>query len=533
MKKVSKLTVALATLIALPALSSCQKEVDDGTKIRIWTTFNDTYAGVIKSAIATFKAKYPEYKVQYTKASNDYSGLASDIIKGAAAGDYPDMTVVYPDSVANFIDIGISLNIKPYMESEELYPVVQVDENNKPIKDEEGNVITVEEPIGWTDDDWEDIPESYLEEGESYQVDGVYSVPFCKSTEALFYNRSILNNLNLSSIDDEINDGMPLDDDYLQNLTWEELFEKLCPALVEYNRRQPEDAKILKPSAKYEKTWAIVGYDSDDNWFISQAEQRGLGYTSIKDGTGSRDFVEKNADGTFKGVSDGWMSTIKYFNSAYQKGYFTTQSILGEYTSKCATTGGMLFSIGSTGGANNQFSETTKYDVGVGRLPQPASSDEFTVIGQGPSMTFLSRGTSQEIKDRRARGMWLLYKELTSTRWATDWCVTTNYAPIRNSVKKQPAYLALVNLADKKPNTLEILQARTISYVSSVIDDMFFSPVFVGSAKTRTAVKGLFSDIVKNKNKLPEPGEEDYESKMAKYEEMVGKYFKNAYQNSL
>ena len=537
MKKRSTLTLIMASALIATSLAGCgQPEIDDGTKIIFRCTFNDNFAAVIKKAAADFQKKYPEYRVAYDKFSGDYNMMADDVVKTSAVGGHPDMTVVYPDSVANFINLGISLNIQPLMESKEVY---------KAGDDEEAIV-------GWTDEERSHIPDGYMEEGSNYQVPGIYSMPFCRSTELMYYNRTALIGIDLSQIDDTINDGERLDDDYIQNLTWEELFDHLCPALIEYNNRLPDDKKILKPSTTYPQPY-VVGYDSDDNFFITLAQQYGLGYTSIKDGAGSIDFVNKKADGSFDSVPDGWVNMIKTLSNAHQKNYLTTQAIEGAYTSKLSTTNACLFSIGSSAGAQNQFLDSNPFDVGVARIPQAEGTARNYCIGQGPSIAFLSRGATQEIKDRRARGMWLFYKELTNTKWATEWAVTTDYAPINDTVLTQDAYLRYKSLVGKDPATLEILKARVSEKIGELIEDFYGTALFVGSGKARSAVKGLIRDILTNKNKMPlldsykdsegYPIENysdldanqkaDYDEKMNKFLERVNLFFKQAFSNAI
>lgn len=537
MKKRSTLTLIMASALIATSLAGCgQPEIDDGTKIIFRCTFNDNYAAVIKKAAADFQKKYPEYRVAYDKFSGDYSQMADEVIKTASVGGHPDMTVVYPDSVANFIELGISLNVKPLIESKEVYKA----------GDDENAIV------GWTDEELADMPEGYMEEGSSYQIPGIYSMPFCRSTELMYYNRTALIGADLSQIDDTINDGERLDDDYIQNLTWEELFNHLCPALIEYNNRLEESKKILKPSESYPQPY-VVGYDSDDNLFITLAKQYGLGYTSIKDGAGSIDFVNKKADGSFDSVPDNWVETIKMLSNAYQKHYLTTQAIVGAYTSKLSTSNACLFSIGSSAGAQNQFLDSNPFDVGVARIPQAEGSERDYCIGQGPSIAFLSRGATQEIKDRRARGMWLFYKELTSTKWATEWTVTTDYAPIKNSVLTQDAYLRYKSLQGKDPATLEILKARVSERIGELIEDFYGSALYVGSGKARSAVKGVFRDILTNKNTMPlldsykdsegypiddyadldANQKADYDDKMNKFISRVNAVFKNAFSNAI
>lgn len=484
MKK-SRITclLALASTMVL-GVAGCDSSVDDGHKIIVWATFNTTYQAIVEKAIANFEADYPDYKIEYVKQNGSYSDLKDMVVKGVPAGNYPDLVIAYPDSVADFMMTGKALNIQPYME---------------------------DSTIGWSQADFSDIPEAYISEGQNYMIQGTYSLPICKSTEAMYYNRGVLINLDLSSYDDAINDGNPLTDDYIQSLTWEELMDHLCPALIAYNNDQDADHKIITPASDYADSWAVVGYDSDDNLFITLAEQYGYGYTSLNTSTGK---------GSIDFVNDDMKGLMKKFNGYYENHYFTTKGILGKNVNYVSTTGGMLFSIGSTGGVSYQFSSASPKDVGVAPIPQAAGKDT-KIINQGPSIAFLKRGKTDAIVDTRAQGAWLFYKEWTGTDIGIEWATTTGYSPIRESVMQSDEYLAYSSTSGKTVSTLDMLTARNAAYATSVTDYLFSSPVFVGSANARDAVAGLVADCIGNKgNGLID-------------DTQINTYFANAYNNAI
>ena len=502
-----KLVAMGAGLLALTSLTGCGSDVpDDGYLIKVWGTFNDTYGAIVDKAIKKMKELHPEYTIRYTKQTGmGYNELADAVTKGFAAGDYPDAVVAYPDNVANFIMAGKALDVKPYMQDEE---------------------------IGWDSEDMADIPEAYIEEGESYFRKGMFSVPLCKSTEAMYYNRDVLINLNLSDIDDEINSSQPLDDNYLQHLTWEELFGKLCPALVKYDQTVE---KILTPTSEYEEKWAIVGYDSDDNFFITLAEQYGLPYTSLNPTTklGSVDFCVKEGENVT--VNEGYMDLMKMLANAYQNKYLTTKGIIAKNVNYVSTGGGMLFSIGSTGGVSYQFSSTSKFDVGVAPVPQRAKTgttewdeDNIKLINQGPSLAFLKRGEG-DVRDLRARGAWMFYDIWSSVEINSEWSQTSGYTPIRNSVTMEPSYLAYKDTTSKELHTLDMLTARNAQYVAGTLDYLYSSPVFYGSSKARTAVAAIIADILKGSVN----GTTKMDVESAAFRTLVKNIFGKAYDNAI
>lgn len=426
--------------------------VKEPTTITIWTTFNDTYQAIINNAIAELQEIEPNITVNNVKQQGSYDDLKKMCIDGAAVDNYPDLVAAYPDSVADFINYNIALDIDPYMN------------NSK---------------YGWTEDDFNDIPESYIEAGQKYSIPGTYSLPNAKSTEAMYYNQTVLVGLDLSAYDSSINGGRPLNDAYLQSLTWEELFEHLVPALDAYDQAQDSAHKIIDRTTFTD--WAWVGYDSDDNLFITLAEQYGYGYTSINQTTGKGILNFNNDD--MKGL-------MKKFKGYNDKHYFTTKGVINTNVNYRSTANAMLFSIGSTGGVKYQFSSDNPLNVGVAMIPQAAGRAK-RVISQGPDFAFLDHQV-----DNRALATWLFYKLFTSTKYNTAWATTTGYSPIRYSVMETEDYLDYSNYLDKDDNTLARLTAFNASYAASILDYLFTSPVFKGSSTARQQVGTIYAACV-------------------------------------
>lgn len=457
MKKSRNIGILLLTSAAL--LSACGTKKPGGgnliktaTTITIKSTFNDTYRAVFDAAIKQLQESEPLLTIENVKFSGSYSDLASEVVKGIPVNDYPDLVVSYPDSVNDYILAGAALDITPYMDGEN----------------------------GWTAEEKADVYSAYINEGQDYVVEGTYSLPLAKSTEAMFYNADKIIGLNLSAQDASINGGQPLSVDYINNLTWDELFNKLCPAIVAYNAANSN--ALIDTSGD----WAVLGYDSDDNLFITLAEQYGYGYTSIDStlGVGKIDFV-----------NDGMKTLMKQFNEAANKHYITTKGVLGgsTYVNTLATASPQkcLFSIGSTGGTTYQFSSTNPMEIYVAPIPQ-AEGKSSKVISQGPSIAFLNHKD-----DNRALASWLFYKTLTSTDLATRWTLTTNYMPIRETVATSDEYIEAADYTQQSAKTVERLKARSYAYCGEVGNSLFTSPVFKGSSEARTQVGNLITSCLK------------------------------------
>ena len=436
--------------------------IEENTEILVQTTFNDTYGQIFKDAINALAKKEPHLTVKYDKYSGSYSDLKDEVVKGVPANNYPDVVAAYPDSVADFITAGVPLKMDKYM-------------NNS--------------NYGWTAEEKADFYEAYLAEGQAYSIPGTYSLPIAKSTEAMYYDSDKIIGLNLASVDPSINNGQAITEDYINSLTWDEMFNKFAPALLAYRETLPEASRKAFLDKDTYSDWAVVGYDSDDNLFITLAEQYGYGYTSMDDVTG---------EGHIDFVNDGMKNLMKQFNQAYKNKYFTTKGIIGTNINYRSNEDAVLFSIGSTGGVNYQFSAQNPKNVGVAKVPQ-AAGKATKLIQQGPSLAFLKHSDNS---NNRGLGAWLFYKELTTVRSCIAWATTTGYSPIRKSVAESDEFLDFSDPDGSPAKTSDRLKALNAAYQESTMNYLFVSPVFKGSSEARTQVAGIATKAIGEKEEL-------------------------------
>ena len=432
----------------------------DGYLIKEPTTIelvsNSSYTDDLDSFIASFKKIEPNVTVINTKESTSYDGVKDKIVDGLAANNYADLAVLYPDAIGTLMDYGVVRQLDPYMTNE---------------------------TYGWSDDDLDDIIPAYLQEGTEYILPGTYSLPFSKSTEAMFYNKCILG-LDLSKFDSSINGGNPISEEYINNLTWDELFDHLAPALVSYNNTLDDDHKILRDNATYTK--AVFGYDSDDNLFITLAEQSGYGYTEVDPVTGEGKLLFNN---------DGMKGLMKKFKAAYDNGYFFTKgsSKNGKYTNFSFTASSALFTVGSTGGLKYQVA--ANLDTGVARIPQAPAGEgrKNSLISQGPSICLLDHKD-----DNRALAAWLFYKHMTNEMNSLKWALDTGYSPIRYSNMESNDYLDVASEEGKELYSLDMVKARVFQYVADekVASSFYTTPVFKGSDAARTVCGSLVTTLL-------------------------------------
>lgn len=422
--------------------------IKEATTITFSTTAGKTSQVALNKFIENFKEIEPNVTVNLDIVSGSYSTIASNIVTGFTANNYADMAMVYPDAVANFIDYGKCYNLEPFINNEE---------------------------YGWSEEDKNDIVDAFYEEGTKYTIDGVYSLPFSKSSECVYYNKDAILGLTL----DGVNNGNGITESYLNNLTWEEFFDVLCPALIQYNTDQVDlgNAPLIDTSGDY---YAVMSYDSDANLFITLAEQYGYDYTSIE-----------NGEGQIKFVNDGMKELVTKFRGYADKHYIQSQISTGDtYSNTFFGAKQTLFAVGSTAGASYQFNAAGG-NIGVFKIPQAKGKDEKIIL-QGPSMAFLKHTKSDgTIDTNRQLASWLFYKFMLEEDNALEWSETANYMPVRKSAYTSEEYLTTYDEASAAPNSLDLLTARIANYVSTLTDIYYTSPAFKGSSETRDAVGDL------------------------------------------
>ena len=468
MKKKVLMLVGVAALLALTGCESSEKQSSKKVTIRYVNSWGKNYQPEIDKLIAKFQEENPNVKIENI-IEGGYDGIhtqtKSDIASGN--GEYGDLVICYPDHVVDYIDYGVAVDLQELIDD----PV-----------------------IGWSEDDKEDMIQGFLDEGRQYPIEGTYSVPYAKSTEALFYNADVVVGLDLSSVDATINNGLPLTTDYIDNLTWEEFIGKLCPAIEAYNNALPAAEKIIR-DAGAGKITGICGYDSEANLFINLCEQYGYGYTTVNPQTGKATLDFNN---------DNVVNLLKTFNEAGKKNYIVPSSRVenNSYCSSFFVDQNLLFNIGSTAGVSHEVSQN--FDVHVTAIPGAAGGNKH-VISQGPSLCILAHPEDgKEMKKARIEAAWKFYNFITNSRNSARWSVTVGYLPVRTSSLTEEVYLEYADTKDKPSKSEELLKAKNAQYSTVASANVFTSPVFKGSSTARTQVGGVMASVLNSTATLTE-----------------------------
>ena len=434
----TKKNTAFLLFTALLSLASCSPAANDGDSsdgtvtVEFWHTMGKANQDILVSMINAFEAENPDIKIKQSAAAGGYDDLEALILKNVQTGTLPTMAFCYPDHVAEYLSSGGSAGIVSDMTSYINDPEIGFTASEGSHKDSNGNVVYGKD----------DYVKTFWEEGTSYTKSGVYSVPFAKSTEALFYNKDVF---------DQNNWTVPT--------TWDQMWT-LCEEI-----KATYGDEIVAP----------LGYDSDSNLFISFCEQRDIPYTSA---TGDQHYLFDNEKAK---------AMVTDLKAKYDEGLFITKGSSGNntYTSSKFTAGEILMSIGSTGGTT--YNQTMNFTVGVAEPPAYDLSKK-AVISQGPSICFFN-GISQNATPKQLRAAWKFYKFISSAENSTNYAITTGYQPVRTSSYETATYKSFAS------DTTSLMN-KVASVSSGMLESYFNSPVFVGSAKARNEVGSLISAVL-------------------------------------
>lgn len=444
MKKVLAIVLTIALCISTVAVfAACaQKAVPnfevpevgyDGSAVtlKFYHTMGSNLTDVLNLYIKEFNKLYPNITIEHSQVGG-YDDVRDNIKTELATPQGTDANIAYcyPDHVALYNIPGAVANLDNLIASE--IEVTHADGTT--------------ERLGLTQEQIDDFIPGYYNEGKAFGDDLMYSMPFSKSTEVLYYNKTFFDANGLS---------VPT--------TWDEL-EAVCKRIKE-----------IDPNC------IPLGYDSEANWFITMCEQYGSDYTSS---TGDHFLFDNETNRNF----------VKKFSEWYDKGYVTTQTLYGAYTSGLfintdETAQRSYMSIGSSAGATHQRPSAKPdgsypFEVGITSIPQinPAKPK---VISQGPSVCIFKKENPQEVV-----ASWLFVKFLTtSVEFQAEFSMASGYVPVLKSVAENETYKAFMDTANGGTK----IAALSAKVCLEQVNAYYVSPAFNGSSVARDQVGTLLT----------------------------------------
>ena len=433
MKKLLTLFSVAAGALALASCSGtkttfdCPDSFDTETPVTVtfWHTMGQTLRGTLDEAITEFQELYPNITVVHEQFGS-YDDVRYQISTNMGTGDFPSMAYCYPDHVALYNEAKITVPLDDIMVHEQ-YGFG-------------GEQVLFEGPKE------ADFVPAFFAEGSQYEDGLTYTMPFLKSTEALFYNKTFFTDNNLK---------VPT--------TWEEMWAT-CAKIKE-----------IDPQA------TPLGYDSESNLFITLAEAYGYDYTK--------------AEGEyFYFNNEGMRGLMKEFKQYFDKGYFTTGELCSGYTNSLMTDvtqkSRAYMCISSTAGAKYQVNNDGLFETGVAAVPT-AKGKELKCMSQGPSLVFFKKDNAQEVI-----ASWLFTQYLLTPNTQVKFAFASGYLPVTTPATATADYQSFINKAYKADGSLNSIAAASTKQAVAQTAHYFSSAVFIGSSVARDEVGKLMINIL-------------------------------------
>ena len=426
--------------------------------VTFWHAMGADKTAIIQEMVKSFNKFYPNITVNIANQGG-YDDLRDKVQKSFRTGGHPTLSQVYPDHVTLYL----SGNSVRELDSYKNHPV-----------------------YGLSQEQLNDYIQTYYAEGTIYDSKGtLYSIPFNKSTEVLYFNATWFEKHGLL---EKYNLGKIVDKKFVRNenahLTWEDI-EEIGQYYI-----STDEYKALSDVEKID--YFAFSYDSEDNLFITLTQQWGGEYVKLT-GENTGEFAFNNAQSK---------EALQWYLNGHKAGYFVTASAWNaDYTSDKFTSGNVIINIGSSAGCSYNDPKE-KFTLGV--LPYPQREAAWTNEGTGADEFVIQQGTNIalyncENPDEELAG-WLFLKFITT--WhpelgydeqpTTIWAERSGYFPILNSLMNHPDYQDFLNGEDGD-KTLQAIVAE-VGYEQS--ERYYTSPSFPGTSKCRDLVENLVEAVL-------------------------------------
>ena len=422
-------------------------EVFDTSKnyeITFWAK-NDTnmsQVAVYKQAIEDFQKCYPNITVNM-RLYTDYGRIYNDVITNIPTNTTPNVCITYPDHIATYMTGSNCVVPLDDLMTDERYGLG-------------GSEVNFDSPT------YDQLVPKFLQEGK---IGGVsYAIPFMRSTEACYINKTYVEKLGYT---------LP------ETLTWDFVWEV-------------SDAAMKKSA---DGTFEVNGqsvlipfvYKSTDNMMIQMLRQLDAPYST--------------AGGSIEIFNDTTRRLLFEVAEHVKIRSFSTFKI-ESYPADLLNAGQCIFAIDSTAGATwmgpdaplMDISEDKIVDFEMAVMPIPQFDTENPrMISQGPSVCIFNKEDPQEVL-----ASWLFAQFLLTDSVQVGYSQTEGYLPVTTKAQQSEAYLDYVNRAGEDNDLHYWVKVETLKILQKHTDDTFVTPVFNGSASLRDAAGQMIENVTRS-----------------------------------
>ena len=463
-----KKTLALCLLlcIMLPLLSGCHgsqeregftgpEAFDDQTPMELifWAKndTNKTQTAVYQQAIDSFHELYPNVTVTM-RLYTDYSRIYNDVITNISTNTTPNICITYPDHIATYLT---GSNVVTPLDGLIADPRFGLG----------GSEVRFDGPSA------EEIVPEFLEEGK---IGGVtYAMPYMRSTEALYINKTYVEKMGYTVPD------VP---------TWDYIWEVSEAAMA----RDESDLFAVNG----QNVMIPFIYKSTDNMMISMLKQLDAPYST--------------ENGEILIFNDSTRNILKEIYGHAKSRAFSTFAI-SSYPGNFLNAGQCIFALDSTAGATWMGSDAPLMDIHSNQVvdfetvvrPIPQYDPEHPkMISQGPSVCVFTKENEQEVL-----ASWLFVQYLLTNEIQTAYAETEGYVPVTLKAQRSEQYQDYLARKGEDNQEHYSIKIDASQLLMTHTEDTFTTPVFNGSASLRSAAGQLIENTCKSARRKEEMSE--------------------------
>ena len=451
-----KMSLVVLTMLMLLSLVACHGSKETRTfvipeefdtsrhyEISFWAK-NDTninQVNIYKKAIADFEELYPNITVNM-KLYTDYSRIYNDVITNIATDTTPNVCITYPDHIATYMTGNDTVVALDELMDDEKYGLG-------------GSQLRYDGPKK------EEVIGEFLREGiigGSY-----YALPYMRSTEALYINKTYVEKLGYE---------IP------EILTWDLVWEICDVANV-----KDEEGNYL---VNGQKVLIPFIYKSTDNMMITMLKQLKADYSTDQ--------------GEILLFNDDTRAILKQVAVYASKGEFSTFKI-SSYPANFLNAGQCIFALDSTAGATWMGTNAPLVDIPkesildfetiVRPVPQ-YHTDDIYMISQGPSLCIFNKDDPEEVL-----ASWLFAQYLLTNDVQIAYAQTEGYVPVTSKAQDSEAYQDYLKRGGEDNQLYYDIKIAASKLLLENTEHTFVTSVFNGSASLRDAAGNLIESVCK------------------------------------
>lgn len=403
---------------------------------------NKTQTQIYEKAIADFEALYPNITVNL-RLYTDYGKIYNDVITNISTNTTPNVCITYPDHIATYLTGDNSVVPLDALFEDEKYGLG-------------GSEVLFDAPSG------EEIIPQFLEEcriGDHY-----YAVPFMRSTEACYINKTFVEALGYT---------LP------ETLTWDFIWE-----VSEAATEKDDEGNFL---VNGQKVMIPFIYKSTDNMMIQMLRQKEAGYSSDS--------------GEIQIFNDTTKELLYTIAEHAKTGAFSTFKI-SSYPANFLNAGQCIFAVDSTAGATWMGTDAPLTDISKDKfvefetavMPVPQfDPDNPQMISQGPSVCVFNKEDTQEVL-----ASWLFAQYLLTNEVQIAYSQTEGYVPVTSKAQESTEYQDYLSRCGEDNSLYYDVKIKASQLLLDNTDHTFVTPVFNGSASLRDAAGQMIENVTKS-----------------------------------